>query len=368
MKNKKKKVAIIGIRGIPANYGGFETCAEETAVRLAKTFQVYVFCRKHISNYKDHLYKKVHLLKLPSIKCKSLDTISHTFICSLYLLFKPDIRIIHLYNTGNAVFIPLLRLFRKKVIVSVDGLEWKRLKWGCLARKHYRVSESICAKFANRIIADSRVIQKYYLDKFGVSAEYIPYGADINNDVDISILEKYKIKPREYLLFVGRLVPEKGVHNLIWAYNQLAHDKPLVIIGNDPVYRDYIRDLKNMACRNVLFLGFKYGKEYRTLNKYPYLYVTASRLEGTSPALVTAMGAGNCVLVNGIPENMETVGEAGFFSQENNDEDLRIKLQMLLDTPQLVEEYRQKAAQHVQSVYNWDVIANQYSDLMIALS
>ena len=146
MPQKKDKIAIIGIRGIPANYGGFETCAEKTAERFAKHYDVHVFCRSHNCQYKGKVYNGIKLIKLPSVNTKSLDTLSHTFFCVLYLIFRPSIRLVHLYNTANAVFIPLLQLFGKKIVVSVDGLEWKRPKWGKLACKYYKIAEAICSK------------------------------------------------------------------------------------------------------------------------------------------------------------------------------------------------------------------------------
>lgn len=360
---KKHKVAIIGIRGIPANYGGFETCAEKTAERFVKRFDVYVFCRKHNCQFEGYTYKGIQLIKLPSLNFKALDTLSHTFLCVLYLLFKASIKIVHLYNTANAIYIPLLRLFGKKVLVSVDGLEWKRPKWGKLAQTHYRMSEFLCSKAANVVIADSNVIKKYYKNKFNIDAEYISYGADDMEPGTESLLKKYGLQARQYFLFVGRLVPDKGVHNLINAYNQLQTDKELVIIGGDTVQLDYIEKLKKMANERVKFLGFVYGKDYATLNKYPFCYVSASLIEGTSPALINAMGAGNCVLVNGNQENIETLGNTGLYYKENDIYDLVKQMEMLINNPKMIEEIGQKCRERVENVYNWEKVAQKYMNI-----
>jgi glycosyltransferase involved in cell wall biosynthesis len=357
------KIAIIGIRGIPANYGGFETCAEQTAVRFACHHEVYVYCRKHNCAYESDDFGGVKLVKLDSINKKGIDTLSHTFRCVLDLLFRRDIEIVHLYNAANAIFIPLLRASGKKVVVSVDGIEWKRQKWGKSAKAFYKLSEYICVKTADSIICDSRIVQQYYCQKFNCPTEFIPYGAEIDSDIDSASLSKFGLQPRQYLLFIGRLVPEKGVHNLIAAYNRLTPQMPLIIIGDAPEQPEYVKSLKKSANENIRFLGFVYGNDYQVLNRFPYLYVTASMLEGTSPALVAAMGAGNCVLVNGIPENLETIGQAGFASKENDTVDFTAKLKNLLDEPRMVEKYRDLAAEHVRASYNWDIIAAKYLEL-----
>ncbi len=360
----KKKIAIIGIRGIPSNYGGFETCAEETAIRFAEEYDVYVFCRKHCIYDVGKKYKNINLVKLPSLNLRSwIDTLSHTFLCALYLLFKPSIKIVHLYSEVNFPFIPLLRLFGKRVIVTVDGLQWKRVQWGNVAKKYYKISAYFCAKLADIVVTDSRMIQKHYQDIFGGRIEYIPYGSNFRCEQKADDLRKFNIEPGRYLLFVGRLVPDKGVRELIQTYNRLQTDMPLVIVGDDLIYKGYIKNLKDIANQNVIFLGPVYGQDYLLLNKYPYFYVSASFIEGTSPALVAAMGAANCVLVNGIAENLETIGDAGVAYEENNLDDLKDKIELLLKNRGLVKEYGDKAYSHAQSIYNWDVIAGQYINL-----
>ena len=361
------KIAIIGIRGIPARYGGFETCAEETAIRFARNHEVTVYCRKHNADEHRSDYLGVNLIVKESIQTKQLDTLSHTFLSCLDVIRDPEIEIVHLYNVANAIYIPLLKACGKKVVVSVDGLEWKRLKWGPLARIFYRISEYIGAKTADAIIADSNVVKKYYEDKFRIRPVYIPYGAHIDEDTDESVLPKYNLKPREYLLFVGRLVPEKGVHNLIAAYNKAKPGIPLVIIGDDDNHIEYIESLKESTRENIRFLGFVYGEDYQALNKFPYAYVTASQIEGTSPALVSAMSAGNCVLANGIQENRETCGDAGIYFQENNIDDLAAKITAIIDNRKLVEEFRQKAYHHARSNFDWEAVTDKYLNLFADL-
>ncbi len=361
------KIAITGIRGIPANYGGFETCAEETATRFAVSHDVTVFCRKHNSTYPEKVYRGVTLVRLPSINNKHLDTLSHTFLSILRIISDPKIRVVHLYNAANSIYIPLMKIFGKKVVVSVDGLEWKREKWGLAARMFHRISERICVLAADKIIADSRVVRDYYVRKYNVEPEYIPYGPQVDQYSDPALLEKYGLKSRGYFLFVGRLVPEKGVHNLIAGYNKANINIPLVIVGDDSSQKEYIKSLRKIADDRVRFLGFVYGRDYQAINRFPYVYVTSSMLEGTSPALISAMGAGNCVLVNGIEENRAAIGDAGFWYSENSVDELSGRLKTLADNPGLVEEYRQRALLHVKSNYNWDNIADQYISIFSEL-
>lgn len=356
-------IGILGIRGIPANYGGFETCAEQTAVRFAREHEVYVFCRRHNATVHEPTYRGVRLVTLPSINRKHVDTPSHTFAATIYLLMRPRIRVVHLYNTANAIFVPLLRLFGKKVVVSVDGLEWKRAKWRIGGKPYYRFAEWLCARFAHRIVADSTVIQRYYRERWNVEAEYIPYGSPEQVPVGEEILEEYALRPGGYLLFVGRLVPEKGVHRLIEAFRDVRTEMPLVIVGDDDKHADYVAGLKRSPDARVRFVGSAYGPKYDALNRHAYLYVTASEVEGTSPALLGAMAAGRCVVVNGTEENRETIGDAGFGCRENDVVDLRETLQRLVDQPDLVRAYGQRARAHALARYDWNVVARQYLDV-----
>lgn len=357
------KIAITGIRGIPANYGGFETCAEETAIRFAREHDVTVYCRKHNTDLNQQVFKGVRLARHGSINTKHFDTISHTFLSAIKIAADRDIQIVHLYNAVNSIFIPLLKAAGKKVIVSVDGIEWKRQKWGPLAKLAHKLSERICGIAADSIIADSRVVQDYYRERLGITTEYIPYGAQIDPEIGPEKLEIFGLTERGYLLFVGRLVPEKGVHNLLAAYKKAEIDLPLVIVGDDSNNVEYKKSLRESAGGKVLFPGYVYGDDYQVLNKYSYAYVSASMLEGTSPALVSAMGAGNCVLVNGIDENLATIGDAGISFNKNDYDDLAAKLKLIARNPDLVEQYRRKALEHVAANFDWDSVSNQYLSL-----
>jgi len=362
---KRKKIAVIGIRGLPANYGGFETCAEYISKRWANEgHQVLVYCRKN--HYKDYIpdYYGVRLKYTPSIRSKNLATLSHTLISIINLLVtEPQIKFVHLYNTGNAMFLPLLKLFGKKTIISGDGLEWKREKWGKLAKFIHKAGERFAVALADKIVVDNEEVKKYYEEKYTVDTALIAYGAKQivhNPSLAEELLKKYNLKSNEYFIFVGRLVPEKGVHHLIEAYKKLGTKFPLVIIGDDTSTTPYREELLKQRSDMIRFLGFLYDDDYEQLLINSLLYVSASRLEGTSPSLLAAMGARVCALVNGIEENIATTQGCSYTFKKNDYEDLRVTWQKLIDEPRLAREMAEMGFQHVLRNYRWDAIAEQY--------
>lgn len=359
------EVAVIGIRGIPASYGGLETCAEHTTTYWAsKQLNVLVYCRKRHYAERPATLGQVRLKYTASVPCASLDTLSHTFTSIIDLLLRErHIKLVHLYNTGNAIFLPLLKLFGKKIVMSGDGLEWKRDKWGLMAKGAHMLGEHMAVMFADRIIVDNEEVRKYYQRKYAARTSLIAYGAKfISKDEARSkkLLEKYSLEEKRYFIFVGRLVPEKGVHELINAYNQLNTQYPLVIVGDDVNNTPYRNSLLNHQSEKVRFLGFLYGDEYEQLLVNALIYVSASKLEGTSPSLLAAMGARVCSLVNGIQENRASAGDGACLFEKNNFDDLRSKWQQLNDDPELVESMAEKGYRHACAHYQWRTISEQY--------
>ncbi len=366
--DRRLKIAIIGTRGVPARYGGFETCVDEVSTRLAaKGHDVTVYCRRSNYRYTESSHRGVKLVVLPTVRVKSLDTISHSGLSVLHLMFtRWDV--VHVYGLGNAVYLTVLKILRLGTAISVDGLEWNRKKWGWFARLWFRFSESVAKRFADSIIADSRVIEDYYRQRHGVSAEFIPYGAYVDTATSGDDFTGEGFDAGDYVLFVGRLCPEKGVHYLIEAFGKVRTDRKLVIVGDDPYNREYVESLKSTEDPRVVFLGYVYGERYEKLCRNASVYVQPSELEGTSPALLAAMGFGCCVLVNGIDENVETIGDAGIAYRKNDVSDMAAKLQYLIDNPGVVEEYRNRAVERIRTAYNWDVIAGDLENLYLRMS
>ena len=364
------RIAILGTRGIPANYSGFETSVEETAYRLVERgHEVYVYCRTNKVKTDATEYRGVNLVKLPSIDSKHLDTPFHTTLSIFHLLLsgpRPDV--IQMYGVGNSLWLLPLKIMGLNIVAVVDGLDWQRKKWGNFASLFLKISEKFALLWSDEYVVDSHAVIKHYLSNHKKQPVYIPYGANVPETITAdNLVQAYDLTSKEYILFVGRLVQEKGVHHLISAFEKVETDKNLVIVGDNTHDTDYVNQLKCTNDSRIRFLGFAYGEAYQQLNSHAYVYVQPSELEGTSPALLGAMGFGNCVLVSDIPENCETIGDAGFTFEKNNPDDLAVQLQKLLDTPTLVHEYRAKAVNRVRDSYSWEVVTNEYERLFYQL-
>lgn len=358
------EISVLGTRGVPASYSGFETAVERVAERLVREgHEIVVYCRSRNVQIEAETYKGIRLVKLPSINNKYLDTLSHTFLSLLHVfMHRPDI--IHIYGVGNSIFLLPLLLLRRPVIISVDALDWQRKKWNRFAAFCLRSSAGLAVRFSDEYIVDSQEVAKWYVETYGKEPVYIAYGADIpESTMSQGSVGDFGLEPRKYVLFVGRLVPEKGVHHLIKAFEMVDTDLKLAIVGDNPHDPEYVQSLKATPDPRVHFLGFVYGDGYARLCDNAYLYVQPSEVEGTSPALLGAMGYGNCVLVSDIPENLETVGDSGLHFENGNPFSLGDKLEMLINSPQLVEEYGTKARARVQEFYSWDKIAEDTEEL-----
>lgn len=355
------KLAILGTRGIPANYGGFETFAEELSVRLAaRGHDITVYGRSNNIRYTGAEYRGVKLIVLPTIGTKHLDTVFHTFLSVFHAIFKRFDAIL-ICNAANAIFAAVPRLTGTPVALNVDGIERKRRKWGIAGRTYYRVSEYFATWIPNVIITDAAVIRQYYLEYHGVPSKMIAYGADCSRQPSTEVQQRLGVNPREYILYVSRLEPENNAHLVIQAFEHVRTPMPLLIVGDAPYAQQYIASLKATSDRRVRFPGAVYGMGYRELQSHAYLYVHATEVGGTHPALIEAMGAGNCVLVYDTPENREVVGDCGLFFSDSAT--LTSLLQTAIDSPQLVESYRIKAQSRAQALYSWDAITDEYEEL-----
>jgi len=364
------RIAIIGCRGIPARYGGFETFAEELATRLVqKGHEVVVYGRNNIiKDYKTGDYfKGVKIVILPTISHKYFDTVFHTFLSVIHCFFtKYDI--VLMLNAANSIFALIPKLTGKKVILNVDGIERLRKKWNWVGKLWYKISEYFATVFPDTIVSDAEVIRKYYLEIYKKESIMIPYGANIEKINTKEILDKFRIKPQEYILYVSRLEPENNAHIVIKSFKNVNTNKKLIIVGDAPYnikYKSYLRDLAKNDIR-VIFTGFIFGDAYKELQYNAYCYVQATEVGGTHPALLEAMGYGNCVIANGTPENIEVVGDAGIIYRKNDIEDLREKLQYVIDNPDIVKEYAEKAKKRIRQKYSWEMITNQYEKLFIS--
>src|SRR5581483_7808330 len=360
------KIAILGTRGIPANYGGFETFAEQLSTRLvARGHDVTVYGRRHYSTTDSPTYNGVNLVILPTIRHKYFDTVVHTFLSVLHAVVG-HYDVILICNAANSVFAFIPRLFGTPTLVNVDGLERKRKKWNWLGRKYYHVSEWLSTFLPSAIVTDAQVIQDYYATRYHKESEMIAYGAEVARRAAPERLIRYGLRPNQYILYVSRLEPENNAHLVIEAYEKVATDLPLVIVGGAPYAEEYIAQLKSTRDPRVKFPGFVFGEDYRALQQNAYCYVHSTEVGGTHPALIEAMGAGNCALTLDTPENREVMGEAGIVY--GSVDELAAQLRRVLAEPSIITEYRSRAMARVMKLYNWEQITDQYELLLARLA
>ncbi len=356
------RIAILGTRGIPANYGGFETFAEHLSTRLAaRGHDVTVYCRAHYVSPRELEFQGVKLKVLPTIRHKYFDTIVHTFLSALHAVPKRyDAALI--CNAANAPFASILRLAGTPVALNVDGLEHKRKKWNSIARNYYLMAERLATILPTETVTDARVIQEYYLARYGAASTMIAYGAEVERRPD-PLVRRWRVEPNRYVLYVSRLEPENNAHLVIDAFKRVRTAHKLLIVGDAPYAREYINDLKTRARRDrrIVFTGFVFGRDYRALQQNAYCYIHATEVGGTHPALLEAMGFGNCVLTLAAPENIEAIGDAGIAYTDEND--LAEKLQRVLRDGSLVHSYRNRAQTRVLENYDWDYVVDQYERL-----
>lgn len=362
------RIVILGTRGIPASYGGFETFAEHLSTRLvARGHEVTVYCRAHYVSPRQLEYHGVRLKVLPTIRHKYFDTVVHSFLSALHaVLSRFDAALI--CNAANAPFAPILRLTGTPVAINVDGLEHKRKKWGWLGRRYYLAVERLATILPNVMVTDAQVIQDYYLARYNAKSEMIAYGSEVERRPDRAAVRRWRAEPNRYVLYVSRLEPENNAHLVIEAFKKVRTAYRLLIVGDAPYAHDYISDLKARARgdKRIVFTGFVFGQDYRALQQNAYCYVHATEVGGTHPALLEAMGYGNCVLTLATPENIEAVGDAGIpYADEF---DLAEKLQRVLRDGSLVQSYRNRAQVRVQRYYDWDRVVDQYEKVFAEMT
>ncbi len=357
------KIAIMGTRGIPANYGGFETFAEKLSTRLVKRgHEVTVYGRSNIIDYDGDEYQGVRLAILPTIAHKYFDTIAHTFLSVLHGLGR-SYDVVLICNSVNSAFSWIPRLRGQKVALNVDGLEWQRAKWNRAGQWVYRFSEYLATFLPHHVVTDSRFIERYYLDRFGKPSTFIPYGAPTEPVATKAVLDRFGLKPREYVLYVSRLEPENNAHHIVRAFERVQTEKKLVVVGDAPYNHDYIRALKETKDPRILFTGYVFGDGYHEFQSHAYCYVQATEVGGTHPALLEGMGFGNCIIAHDVPEHREALGDAGCYYGYRDIGDLAAKLQRLLDHPEEVEAYRLRAAKRAREEYSWDKVTSDYEAL-----
>jgi len=361
------KIAILGTRGIPANYGGFETFAEELSSRLVlRGHEVTVYGRKSYIRHTGSHYKGVRLVLLPTIPHKYLDTVTHTFL-SVFHILPQHFDAVLICNAANSIFSFVPRLAGVKTVVNVDGLERQRRKWNAIGKAYYRLSEWLSTWLPNAMVTDARIIEEYYRTRYRRRSYFIPYGADVERVSSTGALDRLGLEPHGYLLYVSRMEPENNAHLVVKAFEQIQTDKKLVMVGDAPYAPQYIREIRATTDPRILFPGAIYGLGYRELQSHALCYIHATEVGGTHPALIEAMGCGRCVLFLDTAENREVAGDAAIpFS--HSAEDLARKMCLVLEDAVLRADCEFLAVERVRQRYRWDDVTAQYEQMFEELT
>ncbi|MCM8803976.1 MAG: DUF1972 domain-containing protein [Candidatus Omnitrophica bacterium] len=357
------KIAIVGTRGIPARYGGFEACAEKLSIGLVKKgYKVYVFCRKYLYPERLKEYKGVNLIYLPSLKGKFTDTFSHTFLSIIFSLFKnPDI--IFVFNSANSPLCILPKILRKKIVINVDGLEWKRKKWNWFGKIYYKFCEFFSCFISDEIITDSKIIQNYYKIKFGKQTTYIPYGADFFISKNKDVLEKYGLKEYQYFFNGSRIEPENNQDLIIKAFSLVKTEKNMVFVGKTYYRSKYFEKLKKIKDERIKFLGPIYSSDYDEIMATCYAYIHGNEVGGTNPALLKAMGSRRCILAIDVPFNREVLDDCGIYFKDVND--LKEKIEFLIKNQEIVKELEEKVKKRAEKLYRWENVIDDYERILL---
>ena len=365
---KHIRIAFLGHKTIPSRMGGVELVVEELAVRMAqKGHQVTVYNRdmhhvggKEFDSKKVKKYKNISMKYVPTIEGKGLAAISASFFAAFSAaLGKYDV--VHFHAEGPCIMLWLPKLMGKRCIATVHGLDHQRAKWGRLARACILAGEKCAVKYADEIVVLSQSVQKYFLDTYGREVKFIPNGVTRPQIRECEVIkQKYHLEKDGYILFLSRLVPEKGVHYLIHAFCEISTDKKLVIAGGSSDTKRYVEQLEKIAKgeERIIFTGFVQGKELDELYSNAYLYVLPSDLEGMPLSLLEAMSYGNCCLVSNIPECVEVVQDKAMVFKKGNINHLREMLQYACEHEEVVAGYKKQAADYICNKYKWDDVAD----------
>ena len=372
-REKNLRIAMLGHKRIPSREGGVEIVVEELASRMVSQGNTVTWYNRrghHVSgaDYDSTKIKEYNNIKLKNVWTldkKGLAEMSSSFFAAICAAFgRYDI--VHFHAEGPCFMLWLPKLFGKRCIATIHGLDHMRAKWGKFASWYIRSGEKCAAKFADEIIVLSRNVQMYFKDTYNRDTVYIPNGVTASDVAEpCEITENFGLLKDEYILYLGRLVPEKGITYLIDAYKNLNTDKKLVIAGGSSDTKAYEEELHKIAGANqsIIFTGFVQGRILAELYSNAYVYVLPSDLEGMPLSLLEAMSYGNCCVTSDIPECSDVLGEHGVTFKRGSVSDLCEKLQVLCDMPEKVIGYKEKAAEYICRKYNWDDVTERTLNL-----
>lgn len=359
-------IAMFGHKHIPSREGGIEIVVEELSTRMVdKGCNVTCFGRKgnHVSGEERKIlkeYKGVKIKEVFTIEKKGLAAMTSSFFAALHSAFG-NYQIVHIHAEGPAFFSFIPHLLHKKVVVTIHGLDWDRAKWSGFAKWYIKKGEKNAVKFADEIIVLSNGVKEYFLKEYNRETNFIPNGVNKAETKEIDVIKKWGLEKENYILYLGRIVPEKGEHYLIKAFMQIKTDKKLVIAGGASDTADYEKALKDLSAgdERIIFTGFVQGRVLEELYSNAYLYCLPSDLEGMPLSLLEALSYGNCCLVSDIDECKEVIEDNGVTFRKGDIDDLKEKLEWMINNENIVKKYKSEASSFVCSKYSWDNIVEE---------
>lgn len=356
------RIAMIGTRGVPARYGGFETAVEEIGARLVEAgHEVRVYCRGAERKVPEH--RGMTLVHLPAVRHKVMETLSHTALSVAHLLARrTDVALV--FNAANAPLLPLVRLARIPVATHVDGLEWKRAKWDGAGRRYYLVCERLAVRWSDDLIADAKAIQDYYRERYRVPSVMIPYGAPIQDSYDEALLTQHGYQPGGYHLVVARFEPENHVHLILEGYTRSKATLPLVVVGSAPYAEEYSRRIAALAAADdrIKLVGGVWDQDLLdALYAGCATYLHGHSVGGTNPSLLRAMGAGAPVVAFDVVFTREVLGSAGAFFADADQ--VAAAVEAAEEQPGVERARGAAGRERARSEYTWDDVAARYEKL-----
>jgi glycosyltransferase involved in cell wall biosynthesis len=363
------KIAIIGSRGYPIVYSGYETFVKEVSERLvAQNIGVRVYCQKHLFSTRPKHVNGVELVYMPTVQTKSLNQLVHSFFSMLHACFsKTDVILV--VNAANGPFGLISLLAQKKTLINVDGLEWLRPKWKGLGAAYFKFAAKLATLFYNTIITDAEAMRQVYLQTFNTDSTVIAYGANIRHSKNPELINRFGLTPNEYFLIVGRLIPDNNSDLILEGFKKANSNKKLVIVGDVPYQDAYAQGMKSNASDQILFLGYITDSEVLAeLYHQSYAYLHGHEYGGTNPTMLKAMAYGCAILALDTVFNREMLenGQFGWFFQKTSDS-VALYLQQAEHNPQAVQTLKEKARDGITQKYNWDEVTRAYVTVFKAL-
>lgn len=372
-KKDQLRIAMIGHKRIPSREGGVEIVVDELSTRLVRMgHRVDAYNRsgyhvsgKEFDEKRGKIYEGVRLITIPTFRNSSLNAIVYSCLATLSATAKAifgKYDVIHFHAEGPCIMLWLPKLFRVRVVATIHGLDWQRSKWGNFASKMLKLGEKMAAKHADEVIVLSQNVQDYFMQTYRRETVYIPNGIDcpVQKAAD-KITQNYGLKKDGYILFLARIVPEKGLHYLIDAFKQIETDKKLVVAGGCSHSREYQEEIRQRCAADdrIILTGFVQGQMLEELYSNAWLFVLPSDVEGMAISLLEAMSYGNCCLVSDIPENVEVVEDHAFTFEKGNAQSLKENIEYLLAHPEEVEKMRAGSSGYICQKFNWDDVVKQ---------